>query len=54
MSQNPNDPNNQKKSNPLKDATSHFIKKKGMQASGKMAKWQEKQEERQRKLLPNC
>lgn len=38
MSQNPNDPNNQKKSNPLKDATSHFIKKKGMQASGKMAK----------------
>ncbi len=38
MSQSPNDPNNQKKSNPLKDATSHFIKKKGMQASGKMAK----------------
>lgn len=38
MSQNPNDPNKQKKSNPLKDATSRFIKKKGMQASGKMAK----------------
>ncbi|MGQ8823800.1 lytic transglycosylase [Bacillus wiedmannii] len=38
MSQNPNDPNEQKKSNPLKDATSHFIKKKGMKASGKMAK----------------
>lgn len=38
MSQNPNDPNEQKKSNPLKDVASHFIKKKGMQARGKMAK----------------
>ncbi|PFN46150.1 lysozyme family protein [Bacillus thuringiensis] len=38
MSQNPNDPNEQKKSNPLKDIASHFIKKKGMQARGKMAK----------------
>ncbi|MBG9714238.1 lysozyme family protein [Bacillus cereus] len=37
MSQNPNDPNEQKKSNPLKDVASHFIKKKGMQARGKMA-----------------
>lgn len=40
MSQNPNDPNNQKKSNPLKDATSHFIKKKrdaGKWENGKMA-----------------
>ena len=37
MSQNPNDPNNQKKSNPLKDATSHFIKKKGCRQVGK---WQ--------------
>ncbi|QRH09170.1 hypothetical protein [Bacillus paranthracis] len=54
MSQNPNDPNNQKKSNPLKDATSHFIKKKGCRQAGKWQKWQEKQEERQRKLLPNC
>ncbi|PEU04981.1 lytic transglycosylase, partial [Bacillus cereus] len=38
MSQNPNDPNEQKKNNPLKDVASHFIKKKGMQARGKMAK----------------
>lgn len=38
MSQNPNDPNEPKKSNPLKDVTSHFIKKKGMQARGKVAK----------------
>lgn len=43
MSQNPNDPNNQKKSNPLKDATSHFIKKKGCRQVGKWQKWQEKQ-----------
>lgn len=38
MSHNPNDPNEQKKSNPLKDVASHFIKKKGMQARGKIAK----------------
>ncbi len=55
MSQNPNDPNNQKKSNPLKDATSHFIKKKrdaGKRENGKNGRKSRKK--RQPKAAPNC